>query len=275
MEIRTMILENRKYTGLTASMMWKYNESLEEVGKEKITNCETMEKGIIVVTDSAEQFENCERKSALPYAIFPKRIYSQVSSLPRGKLYNYNFIGGNFYEGSRKGKHCGTELGLAQQELGQRNRAWILNFIEERFNRNSYLEFTDAEAKGNHVELGEFDYTLKSERPKEYDYSDKGQKGYEEGGRGFDKHYYSKMKSSLFTLCPAGDHMYSIRFYEALMCESIPIVNSVDETFRSPAEEKLDYKYYLTTDDIKYRQDWADHNLDMFMRHHTFDNSGP
>ena len=265
MEIK---LKNRKYCGLTVGMMWKYNEALEEIGREKVKNSDTLNTGAIPFTDSADAYEKHKEEGMQPYAIFPKRIYSKVESLPGAKIYNYNFIGSNSFP-SKNPKMA---------DLGRSNRAWIFKFFESHFNKNSYLEFTDDDTIKTHTELGEFDYTLKSERPKEDDYSARGlfgQKGYGEGGRGFDGHYYSKMKGSLFTLCPAGDSMYSIRFYEALMCKSIPIVNSIDETFRSPAEEKLDYKYYLTTDDIKYRQDWADHNLGLFMEYHTFDNSGP
>ena len=77
------------------------------------------------------------------------------------------------------------------------------------------------------------------------------------------------MTKSKFTLCPAGDVTWSMHFYEALMCRSIPIVNSANETFRSKEESKLNYKYYLTIDHIVCRDDWVKHNYKIFLRYHT------
>ena len=45
--------------------------------------------------------------------------------------------------------------------------------------------------------------------------------------------YFDKLSQSKFGLCPAGGCMYSMRFYECLMCKCIPIVNTVGETYRS------------------------------------------
>jgi len=39
-------------------------------------------------------------------------------------------------------------------------------------------------------------------------------------------YYFEKMCQSKFILCPAGDEPWSFRFYETLMCKSIPIVES-------------------------------------------------
>lgn len=87
----------------------------------------------------------------------------------------------------------------------------------------------------------------------------------------FDEDYFKIMSKSKFTLCPAGDLIYSMRFYESLMCRSIPIVNSVNETFRSEAESLLGYKYYLVTDDIEYREDWVNYNYELFLKYHTLE----
>ena len=62
-----------------------------------------------------------------------------------------------------------------------------------------------------------------------------------------------------------------MRFYEALMCKSIPIVNNKNETFRSKAESELNYKYYLTTEQHVYREDWVEHNHGVFLKYHTLD----
>ena len=88
----------------------------------------------------------------------------------------------------------------------------------------------------------------------------------------FDKDYYDIMSKSKFSLCPAGDSMWSMRFYDAIMSKSIPIVNHYDETYRSLAESKLDYKYYLVSDkEFVYREDWVNHNYELFLKYHTLE----
>jgi hypothetical protein len=80
------------------------------------------------------------------------------------------------------------------------------------------------------------------------------------------------MCQSKFCLCPAGDSPWSMRFYEALLCKTIPIVNEIKETYRTTEESKLGYKFYLVSDtEFIYRSDWAEHNYNLFMKYHTLD----
>ena len=75
------------------------------------------------------------------------------------------------------------------------------------------------------------------------------------------------MCKSKFCLCPAGDAKWSMRFIEAIMCKTIPIVNEVKESYRSEEESKLDYKYYLTSDkEFIFREDWVEHNYNIFLK---------
>ena len=53
------------------------------------------------------------------------------------------------------------------------------------------------------------------------------------------------MCQSEFVLCPAGDSSWSFRFYETLMCKSIPIVESWHHTYRTIEESKIKYEYML------------------------------
>jgi hypothetical protein len=63
-----------------------------------------------------------------------------------------------------------------------------------------------------------------------------------------------------------------MRFYEAIMCKAIPIVNKFKESYRTKAEKKLGYKFYLTSDKkFIYRKDWADHNYNLFLKYHTLE----
>lgn len=197
-----------------------------------------------------EAFEECglwkdDTKFDTSYIIFPKRYYEAVAKLSQKKLYDFCFIGA-----------------FKVDEETEKNRDWIIEFIKDNFSEDSYLQFTDKETKKNYTAMGDFDLTLNKQGmvPKETKLIDRNR---------FDKNYFSTMCHSKFILCPAGDVFWSMRFFEALMCRCIPVVKSVDETFRSFNESKLGYKYYLTTDDIVYRDDWVEHNYNIFLKRHT------
>ena len=49
-------------------------------------------------------------------------------------------------------------------------------------------------------------------------------------------YYFETMCKSKYCLCPAGDAPWSFRFYEVLMCKSIPIVASWHHTYRTKEE---------------------------------------
>lgn len=186
------------------------------------------------------------------YAILPKSFYGKVNTynqLNINKIYNFCFIGLMYIDHE-------TII----------NRSWILTFIKEKFNNDSYLQFTDSKTKINYEVLGNFDYTLlkngfvPKETPNILDRNF------------FDEIYYSNMCKSKFCLCPAGDAKWSMRFIEAIMCKTIPIVNEVEESYRSDEESKLDYKYYLSSDkEFIFREDWVQHNYNIFLKHHTLE----
>ena len=85
--------------------------------------------------------------------------------------------------------------------------------------------------------------------------------------------YFEKMCQSNFVLCPAGDSSWSFRFYEVLMCKSIPIVESFHHTYRTCEEATLNYKYILYQDienvknDINY-DDYINENTKIFKKYH-------
>ena len=79
------------------------------------------------------------------------------------------------------------------------------------------------------------------------------------------------MRQSKFTLCPRGDAPWSFRFYEILMCETIPIVNSIHDTYRTFEESLLDYKYLLQSDNLfVYDELTINHNTEIFRKNHLF-----
>lgn len=179
------------------------------------------------------------------YALYPERFYKNINN-NTPKEFDFCFIGG---------------LNTDRKTLI--NRSWILPFIKENFTHNSYLQFTDKKTKQNYQKLGEFDKTLevKGFVPKEHPESERNY---------FDTNYFTNMCKSKFCLCPAGDAFYSMRFYEAIMCKTIPIVNTVNETFRSKEESLIDYKYYLSSDKhFIYDKNWTEHNYNLFLKYHT------
>jgi len=182
------------------------------------------------------------------YAIYPKSIYEAASEMSKVKQTNYCFIGA-----------------LKIDPITESNRAWVIQFAKKNFDQNSYLQFTDSKTRETHQPLGEFDHTLTTQGfvPKEVSVKERNY---------FDRQYFAQLCQSKFTLCPAGDSPWSMRFYEAIMCKSIPIVNQAADRYRSIAESRLDYRFYQADEVIEYREDWVQHNYEIFMKYHTFQN---
>ena len=66
--------------------------------------------------------------------------------------------------------------------------------------------------------------------------------------------YFETLCQSKFVLCPAGDSPWSFRFYEVLMCESMPIVKYDDHTWRMENEKEINYKYILSDNIMSYEK---------------------
>ncbi len=179
------------------------------------------------------------------YAIYPKRYYERVRPLTCKKYIDFCFIG---------------TINIDQHT--QKNRKWILEFIKRKFTDFSYLQLTDQSIKSHYIRMGIYDATNKINGmvPKFLPLKRQSE---------FDINYFTKLAASMFSLCPAGDAFYSMRFYESLMCKSIPIVKYKNETYRTREEQVLDYKYYLTTDKHIFREEWVEHNYRIFMKYHT------
>ena len=177
-------------------------------------------------------------------AIFPKRFYEAVQRLDHAKRYEFCFIGA-----------------FRVDPKTEARRMWLTPFIKERFTDDSYLQFTDRKTKADYLPLGSFDHTLEREGfvPKEVPLEQRNV---------FDEAYYQVMCRSRFALCPAGDRRWSMRFYEALMCRAIPILESRWH-HRSLREALRSYKVYTPRDELVYRPDWAEHNYALFLKHHT------
>ena len=181
------------------------------------------------------------------YAILPMRFVNNVSKLSQTKKYNFIFIGA--YR---------DMLGILT------HREWIIPFIKKHFDHNSYLQFTDKYTRNsNYKPLGVFDHTMDK---KGFDLKEVGFKDSDY----YDQEFYSKMCQSKFCLCPGGDMPYSMRFYEALLCKTIPIVSKISETYRTEDESKIPYDFYFDDRErYTYIKKWVENNYSLFIEYHT------
>ncbi len=74
----------------------------------------------------------------------------------------------------------------------------------------------------------------------------------------FDPGYFGVMAQSQFTLCPRGDEPWSMRFFEAIMCRSIPIVEDPTHNGRNALEREIGYRFYTVDEELEYRPDWVE-----------------
>lgn len=88
----------------------------------------------------------------------------------------------------------------------------------------------------------------------------------------FDRDYYQIMCNSEFTLCPKGDYLWTYRFYEAIICSSIPIV---EEDGIEPSMSG--FAYFIHSKDNSlfiYDRDICKQNYDLFLERHTLLDKG-
>lgn len=183
-----------------------------------------------------------ERKKEITL-LYPKSFLEKVKELNSKKIHKYNFVGTLYY-------HNVYEY-----------RKWILDFAEKNFTDKCVFQITADPQK--HKNLGAFDKTGENSDifvPKETQPSDRAY---------FHPYFFQLMKSSQFTLCPAGDAPWSMRFTEAIMCGSIPVLEKAEHSGHNALERKIPYRYYLKDDDHKFRADWVRYNRELFLRHHT------
>jgi hypothetical protein len=188
-----------------------------------------------------------------PIALFSKKYYDEINELDHNKIYDFCFIGSinSDYDA----------------------RQWIIEFAKNYFTSNSIFINTDKDP--NWLLLGEFDHSNKNigfcPKNNKDNQSKKVQYRIVKDNIG----YFEKICQSKFVLCPAGDAPWSFRFYEVLMCKSVPIVKSWHHTYRTKEEANIPYKYVLykcviygnIENDIVY-DDYVNENVTLFERYH-------
>jgi len=199
----------------------------------------------------------------------PKMPYSwveQILAMNHTKTHNYNFQGAHAWS-------------LDLQEQGMHwpqfeNRNWVIGFAKANFSDNDYFELTDADAQ--YEPMGPWDHSNVSAGSfNSHGTHEVAADEIDDYMAMFDREYFEVMSSSNFTLCPGGDMPWSMRFYEAIASGSIPVIKHHAFDLSAPnlwALWEIPYKYYTLDngDNIVYRQDWVDYNLDLFLKYQTF-----
>lgn len=183
-----------------------------------------------------------------PYALFSKKYFNEINNLKHDKIYDYCFIG--------------------SINSNYQARIWVIDFAKKYFTCNSIFVNTDNDI--NWTSLGTFDYSQKNLGfcPKQMYDSQSKKVQYRVIEENI--YYFEKMCQSKFVLCPAGDAAWSFRFYEVIMCKSVPIVESWHHTNRTVEEANINYKYLLygtSNTDIVY-DDYVNENIRIFEKYH-------
>jgi hypothetical protein len=183
-----------------------------------------------------------ERVTQVPL-VFPRSYVEAVEAMPSTKVHDYSFMGT-----------------LYRPEIFE-HRRWVLDFARQRFTERSYLLLSDGE--GEHEALGPFDHTGDTSKvfiPKEVPFEDRAH---------FNPAYFEVLRRTELALCPAGDQPWSMRFFEAIMCRSIPVVSDALHTGRHQVERDLGYHYFLKYEEHRYHDELAEENLQRFLRRQT------
>jgi len=78
--------------------------------------------------------------------------------------------------------------------------------------------------------------------------------------KAFDMLYYNNLLQAKFTLCLDGDFIWTYRFFEAIMCGSIPIIQNMCDLY-------IGFKYYTINDigNLHYSKEMIIHNYQLLL----------
>ena len=224
-------------------------------------------------------------------SLFPEsRVTQSMRALEGVETHiRFNFLGG-------RGTDASTRLA----------RGWVERFALKHFDENDVLVFTDSWQA--HAVLGPWDRTRDANQNKwnpklandvPFIRDTMNSQGRDEWvahllvlGRGgsmgpstfrevaeqrllrVDAGYVQTLCASGATLAPAGDNAWSRRFYEAILCCSIPVVERWEHAGRTDADLELGYRFHVY-DKAKpaaaygYERAWATANWHLLANHST------
>ena len=192
-----------------------------------------------------------KRTSDPDIAVFSKSYYNKIQAINCKKKYDYCFVGNLSF----------------QHDFGK-HRQWVVEFAKKHFTKNSIFVNTE----GKHWDtIGPFDYTNDKsfERfcPRYVANNQSREAQYREVIENY--RYFQTMRQSKFTLCPRGDAPWSFRFYECLMCGTIPVVENEEHSFRTATEGQFDYKFVLAHElPHEFKESMVEHNDNIFRKCH-------
>jgi hypothetical protein len=198
-----------------------------------------------------KQLDHLTAISNPPYAIFSKKYYNEMKQLNNNKIYDFCFIGS-----------INSNID---------NRRWVINFVKKYFTNNSIFINTDNDS--NWELLGDFDLSHKNLGYNPKNQLNNNSKEVQYRIINENLYYFETMSQSKYCLCASGDAPWSFRFYEVLMCRSIPIVEKWHHTYRTKDEAELKYKYILYTDiekNIDY-DNYINENTKIFENYHLLE----
>ena len=133
----------------------------------------------------------------------------------------------------------------------------------------SLVDYVNALSKEKKIDYN-FRGFISDKRSWIKDYSDKGIIASSMNGRdpskkyNIDSEYYKIICESKFTLTPTGDCPWSYRFFEAIMCFSIPVLeDDTDDVYHKM------FKCYTHSDNHVYNLDIAKENYKIFIENFT------
>lgn len=188
------------------------------------------------------------------YAIFSNRYVNQINALNHTKDIDYCFIGS------------------INSNAGERQ--WVLDFCKLYFTSKSVFVNTDIQPcdYDNYQPLGNYDYTKEGHGFNPKFQTDNQCRTSQLRKVEENRFYFESMCRSKYCLCPAGDAPWSFRFYEILMCKSVPVVKSWHDTYRTEQESKIPYQFILQSDaDNIHRypyQEFIHINHELFQKYH-------
>jgi len=185
------------------------------------------------------------------YALFSHKYYNTIKTLDKEKKHDYVFIG---------------------SINNSPRRQWVIEFAKKYMTEKSIFINTDEDPAW--VKLGSFDLSnthigfnprfQPNNQSREIQYRHVSENMF----------YFMTLCNSTYVLCPGGiDAPWSFRFYETLMCESIPLVESWHHTYRTKEESTIPYKYVLANNISEHNpavnNTFIKENTELFVKYHT------
>lgn len=120
------------------------------------------------------------------------------------------------------------------------------NVLEEWIRKNQNLNYSIDTDKEYSINIGNL-YLSSSKNGRSFP------------KKSWDTEYYDILLKSKFVICPSGDFIWSYRFFEAILCGAIPIIEENCEAYNG-------FKFYYMDDTIKdlnYSKDIIKHNYQL------------